>query len=149
MSHGLQQVREEILALVEFLASFGPRNVLEIGSASGASFYLWCRLADRRAKVISVDLPGGIYGGEENADPAVRTRRDETMRSWAPNAHLIAGDSKCPEVRRHVAEILGDDRLDFLLIDGDHAYPGVRADYEGYRGFVQEGGVHRVSRHQR
>jgi cephalosporin hydroxylase len=137
---GLQQIPEEILALVKFVAALRPKNVLEIGSARGASFYLWCMVADPNGKKISVDLPGGLYGGEENADPRIREKRDNTMRSWAKGIYLIAGDSHRPEIYNRVSTVLGEDELDFLFIDGDHTYEGVRADYEFYSGFVRKSG---------
>jgi cephalosporin hydroxylase len=137
---GLQQIREEVLALASFVAGLQPRNVMEIGSASGGTFYLWCKIAAAGGKKISVDLPGGVYGGEPNADPVVRARRDEMMGSWAPGVYLVAGDSHQPETRAQVHSILGDEKLDFLFIDGDHTYEGVRADYFMYRDLVRSNG---------
>jgi cephalosporin hydroxylase len=137
---GLQQVREEVLGLAGFVAALRPRHVLEIGSAGGGTFYLWCKLAAADGKKISVDLPGGAYGGEPNADPSVCASRDEMMRGWAPGVFLVAGDSHAPETYERVKSILGDDRVDFLFIDGDHTYEGVRGDYLMYRDFVRSEG---------
>jgi len=137
---GMQQIRAEIRALGQFVADLRPRNILEIGSAQGGSFYLWCKLAAADGKKISVDLPGGVYGGEANADPEVRARRDLMMRSWASNVYLVAGDSHAQETRDQVRSILGSEQVDFLFIDGDHTYEGVRADYLMYRDFVRRFG---------
>lgn len=137
---GLQQIRAEILALTDFVASLKPKHVMEIGSASGASFYLWSMLAAEDGKKISVDLPGGVYGGEVNADPLVRARRDQMMQGFAPGVHLVAGNSHTPEIYRQVESILGKEKLDFLFIDGDHTYEGVRTDYLIYRDFVRSQG---------
>jgi cephalosporin hydroxylase len=137
---GLQQIRGEILSLTNFVAALSPKHVMEIGSARGGSFYLWSMLAAADGKKISVDLPGGVYGGEENADASTRARRDELMLSWATGVHLIAGDSHTKEIHDQVQAILGDDKVDFLFIDGDHTYEGVRADYLMYRDFVRSNG---------
>jgi cephalosporin hydroxylase len=139
-SLGLQQIPAEILALANFVASLSPRHIMEIGSASGASFYLWSQLAAADGKKISVDLPGGVYGGEANADAQVRARRDQMMQGFAPGVHLVAGDSHTPEIYNQVQSILGEDKVDFLFIDGDHTYEGVRADYLMYRDFVRSDG---------
>jgi cephalosporin hydroxylase len=139
-SLGLQQIRSEILALTNFVAALRPQHVMEIGSASGASFYLWSKLAAESGKKISVDLPGGVYGGEVNADAEVRARRDQLMLSYAPGIHLVAGDSHTQEIYHQVQSILGEDKVDFLFIDGDHTYEGVRADYLMYRDFVRSSG---------
>jgi len=40
-----------------------------------------------------------------------------------------------------VRTILGRNKLDFLLIDGDHSYKGVAADFHNYSPFVKEGGL--------
>lgn len=139
-SLGLQQIRAEILALTNFVAGLRPRNIMEIGSASGASFYLWSRLAAEDGKKISVDLPGGVYGGEVNADLEVRARRDQMMQGFAPGVHIVAGDSHTPEIYGQVQSILGEEKVDFLFIDGDHTYEGVRTDYLMYRDFVRSQG---------
>lgn len=139
-SLGLQQIRAEILALTNFVAGLNPRHVMEIGSASGASFYLWSMLAAADGKKISVDLPGGVYGGEVNADAEVRARRDQMMQGFAPGVHLVAGDSHTQEIYNQVQSILGDEKVDFLFIDGDHTYEGVRTDYLMYRDFVRSQG---------
>ncbi len=36
---------------------------------------------------------------------------------------------------------IGDEKLDFLFIDGDHSYEGVRNDYVMYSPFVRPGGI--------
>ncbi|MGH9349333.1 MAG: class I SAM-dependent methyltransferase [Vicinamibacterales bacterium] len=138
---GLQQIREEILELATYLAARPLRHVLEIGAAAGGSFYIWCRLADPRGKKVSVDLPGGIYGGEPQANRMTRYRRDRMMRGWAPGVHLVAGISASDEVRSQVAAVLGADRLDLLFIDGDHTYEAVKADFELYSRFVSPSGA--------
>ena len=43
-----------------------------------------------------------------------------------------------------------DKEIDILLIDGDHSYEGVKADYERYVPFVKKGGlilIHDVCNH--
>jgi len=57
------QVYEEILKLAEVVADLKPRRVLEIGTANGGTLFIWYRLASDDATVISIDLPGGPFGG--------------------------------------------------------------------------------------
>jgi len=40
-----------------------------------------------------------------------------------------------------VRDILKGNELDFLFIDGDHTYEGVRADFMMYSPFVRDGGL--------
>src|SRR5580700_10011262 len=57
------QVRSEIVDLANLVAERRPKTVVEIGTAHGGTLFLWCRLADPTATVVSLDLPGGIHGG--------------------------------------------------------------------------------------
>jgi predicted O-methyltransferase YrrM len=44
----------------------------------------------------------------------------------------------------------GDGKVDFLFIDGDHTYEGVKADFEMYSGLVRPGGLivfHDICKH--
>ena len=46
--------------------SFGkrkPRFLLEIGTARGGTLFLFTRVSSSDALIISVDLPGGLFGG--------------------------------------------------------------------------------------
>jgi predicted O-methyltransferase YrrM len=44
----------------------------------------------------------------------------------------------------------GDGKVDFLFIDGDHSYEGVKSDFEMYSGLVRPGGLivfHDICKH--
>lgn len=138
---GAVQVPEEITALVELLKQHQPRNVLEIGSESGGTFYLWCRLAKLGGLKISLDLPSGNSGSGRFREQTALAARTQTFKRWSANVHVVIGDSHEQNTRREVEDTLGDNKLDFLFIDGDHSYEGVKADFEDYRGFVRPGGL--------
>jgi hypothetical protein len=57
------QVKYEIAKLIEIVAGLRPRVVLEIGTVGGGTLFLFTRAADPDAKIISMDLPGGPFGG--------------------------------------------------------------------------------------
>ena len=57
------QVRSEILMLIQLLKKEKPKLILEIGTANGGTLFLFSRIADKDAIIISIDVPGGRYGG--------------------------------------------------------------------------------------
>jgi hypothetical protein len=94
--------------------------------------------AHRDAKIISVDLPRGEFGGGYPVwkIPLYRGFVRRTQR-----LHLIRGDSHAPETLARTRDALRGEPLDFLLIDGDHTYDGVRRDFEDYGPLVRPGGL--------
>ena len=53
----------EIQKLFNAICELKPKRVLEIGTAKGGSLYLWIQAATDDATIVSVDLPGGDFGG--------------------------------------------------------------------------------------
>ena len=147
MKRGAVQKLAELAPLVALLLRRRPVLVLEIGTGRGGSLYAWCAAADDRASVISLDLPGGAFG------PRYADEERPRIRGYArgtQNLHLIAADSHDLETLRQVKAILAGRPLDFLMIDGDHTYRGVRMDYELYAPLVRPGGLialHDTARH--
>ena len=39
------------------------------------------------------------------------------------------------------APLRGKERLDFVFVDGDHSYDGLRVDYEGFSPLIAKGGI--------
>jgi predicted O-methyltransferase YrrM len=54
---------------------------------------------------------------------------------------LIRDDSHDPAVLGHVTSLVGDHGLDFLFIDGDPSYEGVKRDFKMYAPLVKSGGL--------
>lgn len=138
MTLGAIQVPEELEKLADFVAELAPVNIMEIGSEAGGTFYLWCRLAS--GLKISLDLPSGASGSGRFKEQSALAARAAEFRCWAANVHVVTGDSHAQATHGEVAEILDGAKLDFLFIDGDHTYHGVKLDWEDYRGFVRPGG---------
>jgi len=57
------QVKEEISDLLKILARRKPKSILEIGTAGGGTLFLFSRVSSPDAIIISIDLPGGQFGG--------------------------------------------------------------------------------------
>jgi cephalosporin hydroxylase len=135
LSGRVGQNKDELYSCAQFVEKLKPVNILEIGSQFGGTFYVWCRLSSGIR--ISVDLPEGSFGGinQEATD-----KRNAKIKSVFSDVHFIAGDSHEPSTRSRVENILRGDRVDFLFIDADHTYEGVKKDYDMYRSFVSSGG---------
>lgn len=130
---GAMQKLRELAPLLGLLRRRSPRVVVEIGTARGGTFYAWCQVADPSAIVVSIDLPGGPFGGAHSPQDLSTLRR---YGSREQQLHLIRADSHTAETRRMLEEILDGREIDFLMIDGDHTYDGVRRDFEMYAPLV-------------
>jgi predicted O-methyltransferase YrrM len=141
-SHGYSiapmQVRSELGRLLEILAASPPRALLEIGTAAGGTLFLLSRVAAGDARVVSVDLPFGPFGSGYGRP------RELLYKGFARGEQritLLRADSHTGETARRVARALDGRTLEFLLIDGDHSYDGVRADWERYSPLLRPGGL--------
>ncbi|MEM0488944.1 MAG: class I SAM-dependent methyltransferase [Candidatus Bathyarchaeia archaeon] len=132
------QIKEEIAQLLNLLADLKPKTLLEIGTASGGTLFLFCQVAEPDATIISVDLPGGPFGG---GYPEWRIPLYMLFAKERQRIHLVRADSHDPKTLEIVKNILSDRKLDFLFIDGDHTYEGVKRDFEMYSPLVRRGGI--------
>ena len=53
----------------------------------------------------------------------------------------MRGNSHSPKTLNRITSIFGEDELDFLFIDADHTYEGVRVDFQLYSSLVRSGGL--------
>jgi predicted O-methyltransferase YrrM len=132
------QVKSEIAELLTLVQKMRPETVLEIGTASGGTLFLFSRVAAPNASMVSIDLPGGIHGG---GYPWWKTILYKSFASGKQEIILKRVDSHSEATLKDVKEILGGKMVDFLFIDGDHTYDGVRKDFENYAPLVRKGGL--------
>jgi predicted O-methyltransferase YrrM len=132
------QVPSELRALAEIVSNLCPERAMEIGTAAGGTLFLLCKLASSTATIVSIDLPGGKFGG------GFRPWRGWAYRKFArreQQLYLLPGDSHSRDMLARVKTVFGEHALDYLFIDGDHTYEGVKKDLECYAPMVRRGGV--------
>ncbi len=143
------QVRSEIAGLLKLLQEREPKRILEIGTANNGTLFLLCRILASDGAILSVDLPGGWFGG------GYAPWRQWSYKAFAAPGQkldLMRANSHLPETRERVKGWLNGDKFDFILIDGDHTYSGARSHFEHYRDFLKEHGVvafHDIVPHKR
>lgn len=154
----MPQVRSEIEQLFEFVKvhrhnalTTGKQesyNILEIGTKYGGTLHLWCSLNPTPGLNISIDMSdGGIHGG---IGDELMDLRDERFTERFDNVHFIRGDSHSIQVhgdcfrlleKWNTADRIGKASFDFLFIDGDHSYEGIKQDFLMYSPFCKPGSI--------
>lgn len=125
------QKRSEILNLARKVSEIQPRNILEIGTAFGGTLMIWAQIASH--KVVSCDIND-------------LSLQDSLFGAFPPpssdcQVELLCGDSHTEEFAERAAAAFDGEPVDFLFIDGDHLYDGVKKDFELYRKLVRPGGL--------
>ena len=128
---GSVQVPSELAAFGNIIAAAPPERAMEVGTYKGGTLFFLARLASPRATLISVDLP---------YRPA-RAKALKCLRRRGQRLEVLQGDSHSPDILAHVKGVLAGRALDYLFIDGDHSYNGVKRDFEMYSPLVRSGGI--------
>ena len=135
----LNQFQSEFKEFADFVKQHNPKIIVEIGTKKGGSFFIWARYL-RPKHLISIDLPGGIHGGGfvKQKIPFMKYFLADLKDS---SISIILGDSHSAVTLEKLQTILNGNEIDFLFIDGDHTYQGVKSDFEMYKNLVKKGGL--------
>jgi cephalosporin hydroxylase len=134
----VRQVPYEFRRFAEIVAKLKPKFAMEIGTLYGGTLFVITRLADSTATIVSVDMPGGKFGGGYSR---LRVPLYRCFPTHQQKLHLVRADSHHSDTLLKVRQLLNGHALDLLFIDGDHSYEGVKADFEQYAPLVRKGGV--------
>jgi predicted O-methyltransferase YrrM len=132
------QNKVEIRRLVDLVHSHRPCSIVEIGTARGGTLFLLSCAADPSARIVSVDLPAGQFGG---GYPAWKGWLYGRLMGEDQSLHLIRANSHQQETFEETRQALGGRAADLLFIDGDHGYAGAKEDFIRYRTLVRPGGL--------
>lgn len=121
----------ELRAFIHLLKDRGVRRYLEIGAREGDTFHEVMMSLPNGATGVAVDLPGGLWGKDSTRHQLPAAVGDVARHSR--KASFLFGDSSTDATRRL---IVGRGPYDAILIDGDHTYSGVVADWRAFGGMA-------------
>ncbi|MEO6695005.1 MAG: class I SAM-dependent methyltransferase [Ignavibacteria bacterium] len=146
----LAQIDEELYELCLRVVKHKPKVIAEIGTWNGGTFYVWTRINPQAKKIISIDLPDGQFGGGYDSK-RIKFFKEFAYDRDASQLYFIRGDSKAKTTTDELEKILNGDKIDFLYIDGDHTYEGIKKDFEIYLNFLSNDGLigfHDINTHK-
>ena len=132
---------QELESLLDLIRPLHYRHgFIEIGAGAGGSFDVFASVIEGPA--ISID-----YYDAYSSDPVeavwgrrnLRSHRERHWRNRHNNVHALFRPSTFEETWMDVQDILGDQQVDFLFIDG--RWQDVTENFEGYSQFVRKGGI--------
>lgn len=132
------QVKDELLSLLKIVENQKPKCVLEIGTANGGTLFSFSRLASNDATIVSIDLPQGKFGA---GYPEWKIPVYESFAKKDQTIHLLREDSHTAATFEKAKKILNGKKVDFLFIDADHLYEGVKQDFLQYKELVADNGL--------
>jgi cephalosporin hydroxylase len=134
------QNRHELQRLVERFQQVQPRVIVEIGTHQGGTLFSFVRSNPQAELVVSIDLPGGQFGGGYS-EPKIRLFQQFVADRPQTQLACLRVDSHQASTLTELQRLLAGRPIDALFIDGDHRYDGVRQDFLMYGPLVRRGGL--------
>jgi cephalosporin hydroxylase len=126
---GVLQQEPEITQVLDYIAAANPSIIGEIGLKHSGNSFLFTQKCPQVKLFVGLDLK------LENVDK---------LKYVAPTGmqfQFFEGSSYAPETVRKVQRFLNGRKFDFLFIDGDHSFHGVKEDFLEYLPMVRPGGL--------
>lgn len=122
LSYNIEQKPDEFKKLIDFLVENSNKKIaLEIGSNYGGVAAGLCEIFDY---VLTIDIKH-----HDNFD---------LLKQKYPNYNYIICDSTSNDTINYLKSL--NIKFDFIFIDGDHSYDGVKSDYLKFKQFLDSDG---------
>jgi len=137
---------QEFEGLLKEYQKLNATRVIEIGSLYGWALQHFIHYSQQGSTVLAIDLPVRNFVGPfdwrvEKQEKNYKEVWPQWARANKTKLFLIPDISQKQETLNKTKEIFNNDEIDFLFIDGDHTYNGVKQDYEMYGPLVRKGGI--------
>lgn len=119
----IAQIPQELEEFKQFLKKRKIESILEIGVFEGGTLMAWREIFPS-CYILGIDIGIGT-------DELRKLAKDNNIEL------MLKTDSHDPKT----LEKIKDKKFDFLFIDGDHSYQGVKKDFEMYSPLVKKDGI--------
>ncbi len=126
---GVLQQEVEITGVLDYIAAANPRVIGEIGLKHSGNSFLFTQKCRRAELFLGLDL---------------KLQNVDKLQYVAPpqmQFRFFEGNSYDPRTVQSVGKFLAGRQFDFLFIDGDHSFHGVKEDFLQYLPLVRPGGL--------
>jgi predicted O-methyltransferase YrrM len=118
---------DELAAFIALLRGEGVRSYLEVGACHGDTFHAVVSSLPKGSRAVAIDMPEAAWGKPGSRRYLIAAAADLTRRGY--DASIIFGSSRSAAAQQ--SAMIGGP-YDAVLIDADHRYDGVLADWKAY-----------------
>lgn len=127
---------EALQEVCDHIGDVSEMTMVEIGCYAGESTTIWCK---NFKEVFAVD-PWADGKGYDSNDYASRAMSDNIENQFDNRMSKFDNFEKIKDFSYNVVDQFEDESLDFVYIDGEHTYDGVKKDIELYLPKIKKGG---------
>lgn len=131
-----KQTLDSLQSICDYIGDTSDMIMVEIGCYKGESTTVWCK---NFKKVFAID-PWVDGKGYDNNDIASRSMSSAIENEFDIRLNEYDNFEKIKNYSYEVINRFEDESLDFVYIDGEHTYDGVKQDIELYLSKIKKGG---------